>query len=676
MNKTLVKNVDEIIKDNSLSYAGYVIRNRALPTLEDGMKPVYRRILWTMHKMNATKYTKSNNISGQVMKFHPHGDSYPTMVGMAQPDNHLTPLIEGKGNFAQHTSRDLQAGAGRYTEARLAPIAIDVFKGLNKNVVNFIPNFDGTEIIPEVLPVKFPMILHIAQEGIAYSMANKMPSFNVNDICEATKRFITNGEKMVMVPDFATGGYIVKDDTTFERLNAEGKGSIRIRAKATIEGNVISITEIPYSTTREAIIDKIIKLEKDKVITEITDIKDLTGLNGMEIEIICKRNTDMKLLLEKLYKMTPLEDTYSCNMNILYNNLPVVMGTWEIIEKWIEWRIGCIERQLQGEVDKLTKEYHLLRSFELVINDIDEVIQIIRESEESEVNKKLQERFKLSEIQADYISNMKLRNINKNFMEKKMIDIEKMTQEIIRKEFIIEDRKSKLDIIVEDLDEIISKYGSNRRSEVIEIDETIIKNTRKAIEQQVNDYNVTLFITKEGYVKKVAKASGNHKLKPNDEVIHEFKTTNAGELVVFAGTDAHKIQISSLTDCKMSDYGDFIPAIIEEKELIGFTVVDDKYKFILINYDNGKIAKVDLASFKTKTNRKKLSNSLFDGAKVLKILTFDQEQDINIVQILNRKENEVVVNTKDITMKTSRATQGINVVRNTQYIKNIVNSQE
>lgn len=668
-NKIIAKRVDSIIKNNSLSYASYVIQNRALPMLEDGMKPVYRRILWTMHKMNATKFTKSNNISGQVMKYHPHGDSYPTMVGMAQKDNHLTPLIVGKGNFAQHTSRDLQPGAGRYTEAKLSPIAIDIFKGLNKNVVEFVQNYDGTAELPAVLPVKFPLILHMAQEGIAYGMANKMPSFNIKDICEATKTFIKTGEKNILIPDFATGGMIVKDEAVFKKINSEGKGSIRIRAKAEIEGNVISIVEIPYSTTREAIIEKIIKLDKDKQISGITSIKDLTGLNGMRIEITCKKSVDAKLLLEQLYKSTTLEDSYSCNMNILYNGLPQVMGTWEIIEKWIEWRIGCIERQLKGEVDKLTKEYNIYKGFEEIVKDIDKAINIIRNSDEETIIKNIMTEFKINEVQAEYITNMKFKNINENYMKKKIVEIENMAKEIEEKENIIKDRNKKLEIIIQDLQEIEKKYGADRRSQIIELDEQAVKTTKKAMEKQANNYNVTLFITKEGYVKKVQKVVGTNKLKPGDEIIQEFKTTNSGELVVFSGTDAYKIQISSLTDCKMSDFGDYIPAIIGVKDFVGFTIVDDKHKFIIVCYDNGKIAKVDLNSFRTATNRKKLSNSLFAGAKVLSIETFECDKDIVVVCSFNKRDKENVINTSKISMKTSRATQGIKVLRNIKYIK-------
>lgn len=667
MKKIIDENVDKIVKEGMLSYGNYIITNRALPSLEDGLKPVYRRILYTMHKMGATKFTKSQNVEGACMKFHPHGGSYPTIVGMVQKDNNLTPLIEGKGNFAQHTSRDLQAGAGRYTEVKLSEISKDIFKGLNKNVVNWIPNYDDTDEIPEFLPVKFPNILHIAQEGIALGMSNKMPSFNINDICKATIEYIESGNKVILIPDFATGGKIIKDDIMFNKINSEGRGTIRIRGKAEIIGNTISITEIPYSTTREAIIEKIIKLVKSKELIEITGVKDLTGLSGMEIEITCKKNTNMEILLEKLYKLTPLEDTYSCNMNVLHNGLPKVMGTWEIIDKWINWRINCIENQLKGEVEKLSKEYHLLVSFEKIVDNVEKVVDIIRISKEEEIISELMKIFNLSEAQAEYISNIKLRNLNKEYIEKKLVNIKKLGDEIVNKEFIIEDKKSKLNIIVDDLKEVSKKFGVERRSKVIEVSKEDIKKVTKVIEEK--DYNVTLFITEQGFIKKVTRVTGTHKLKPNDKIIHEFNTTNNSEVIIFAGTDAYKIKTSSLKDCKISEFGEYIPAMIDNKNIVGYSVLDNKNKFMLICYDNEKIAKVSLDSFRTTTNRKKLSNSLYAEANVVKIETFEEDKDITVIQTIRGKEKETVINTKDITLKTTRNTQGIKVLKN---IKNFI----
>lgn len=661
-----MKNIVNILNDNSLEYAAYVISDRALPDLRDGMKPVYRRILYTMERMNAYSFTKSANIEGKTMEIHPHGGSYGTMVGMVQRDTNLTPYIIGKGNFAQHTSRDLQPGAPRYTEAKLSSLGKDILKDLDKKIVDFVPNYDGTIMMPEVLPVKFPSVLHYAQEGIAFGMSSRIPSFNLVELNDAVIKYIKTKERTILIPDFATGGYIIDNKEIFERVNNEGLGTLRLRAKTEIKNNVISIIEIPYSTTREQIIEKIIELVKSGKLKEITDIKDLTGLHGMEIEITCKKNTDMKLLLEKLYQNTPMESTYSCNMNMLYNGLPKVVGVWEIVDKWTEWRIGCIKRGLSNEIDTLTKKLHISKGLEKVLLGIDRAVEIIRKSDEIDINPNLIAEFKIDEIQADYISNMKLKNINKDYINKHVKEIESLEEVIKSKLDIMNSDNSILEIICNDLKCINETYGQERRTQPLTIDEAI-KKTISKVKKEIADYTVKVIVTKDGYVKKLnSSVRAEQRLKDGDVILEEFDTNNKNELVIFSGTDAYKLKLDVLSNSKPSDMGDYIPNIIGTPEIIGYTIVDDSYKFILVCYENGKIAKVDLSSFKTETSRKKLSNSLSNKAKVVNILSFKEEEEFILI---DKKGKEIIKNTRDLTTKALRSTQGVNVARNIVNIK-------
>jgi len=661
-----MKNIVNILNDNSLEYAAYVISDRALPDIRDGLKPVHRRILFTMDRMNAYSFTKSANIEGKTMETHPHGGSYGAMVGMVQKDSNLTPYIIGKGNFAQHTSRDLQPGAPRYTEAKVSPLAKEILKDLDKKTVNYIPNYDGTIMMPEVLPVKFPTVLHTAQEGIAYGMASRIPSFNLIELNNAIIHYINTEEKTLLIPDFATGGYVINNKDVFEKINDEGSGSLRLRAKVEIKGNVLSITEIPYSTTREQIIEKVIELVKGGKLKEVTDIKDLTGLHGMEIEITCKKNTDMRLLLERLYQNTSMENAYSCNMNILHNGLPKVMGVWEIIDKWLDWRMDCIKNGLMHEIENLNQKLHLLKGLEKVLLDIDKAIEIIRRSDEDVINSNLKIEFNIDDIQADYISNMKLKNINKDYIIKQIKDIEALEDLISVKNNVLNSDESIKYIICEDLKSINSKYGQERKTQILTIDEKIKEVISKA-KKEVPDYSVKLLVTKEGYVKKQnTSVRADQKLKDGDVVLEEFDTNNKNELVVFSGTDAFKIKIDALSNSKPSDMGDYIPNIIGVSEVVGYTVVDENYKFILVCYDNGKVAKVDLESFRTETSRKKLANSLNKNAKVVNILSFKNEEEFILI---DKKNKEIVKHTQDLITKASRSTQGVNVARNIVNIK-------
>ena len=614
-----------------------------------------------MHKMGATTLTKCQNIEGQVMKYHPHSGTYPTLVGMVQTDGNITPYIVGKGNFAQHTSRDLQCAAPRYSEAKLSEIAKDILKDLNKNTVDFIPNYDGTLTMPEVLPVKYPAILHYAQEGIAVGMASKIPSFNLKELNDATIKYIKEGITTTLIPDFATGGYVIDQPQAFEKINETGLGSIRLRAKATIDKNIISITEIPYSTTREAIIDKVVELIKSGKLKEITDIKDLTGLHGMEIEITCKKNADMELLLEKLYLLTPMESSYSCNMNVLHEGLPKVMGVWTIIDKWLEWRKECVKRGLRNEISDLEKKLHLLKSLEKVLLDIDRAIEIIRYSEDIAIDSNLIEHFNIDKVQADYISNMKLRNINKDYITKQIKDIEQLENKLNNLHNTLKCEHLIRDLICEGIQEVTDKYAQDRRTKLITICEKTKEKVVK-IKKEIPDYKVRLLVTREGYVKKLSpNTKADQNLKPGDEIVQEYETTNLSELVVFSEKDAYKIKLHQLNDCKPSQLGDYLPNLLGIKNILGYTIVDDNYKYTLILYSNGKIAKIDNNSYKTETNRKKLANSLYKDSEVLQILTIKDDCDINLI---NNKGKKTIKNTNILMPKKSRNTQGVSTLKN------------
>lgn len=652
MSNIINKMIQNIINENMMEYSSYVIKHRAIPDIRDGMKPVYRRILWAMKQMGATNtFTKSFNVTGQVTKLHPHGDTYQTIVGLVQKDNNLTPFIDGKGSFGQRTSSELQAAAARYTEIKLSDLSIEMLNSTNSKVVNWIPNYDGSEFMPEVLAVKFPAVLHIAQSGIAVGMSCNIPSFNLVELNEAVIKYIKTGEKTILVPDFPTGGKILANQERFKEINETGKGSIRLRAKADIKGNIISITEIPYTTTREKIIEKIIELKKSSRLPEITEINDLTGLDGMEIEITAKRNVDMNLLLEKLYQLTPLESGFGSNINVLDNGLPREIGVWDIIQKWLEWRKDCVTKELKSEIETLEEKLHILHGLGKVLLDIDKAIEIIRHS--SNINAVLMSYFDIDEAQAEYISNMKLKNINQDYIIKQMNDIKETEKIVSSKKEILNHDQLIYNLICDELEIVNKKYGQPRRTEIVNITEKV-KQIMTKVKKEVPNYAVKIIVTKEGYVKKIkGNTNAQQKIKDGDEILHEFNSFNKDNLILFSGTDAHIIKINSINEHKPSQLGDYYPTILGVKNIIAATISDDKHKFILALFDNHRIAKIDLSSFVT--TRKKLSNSLYDGGKLIKMMTFEEECDMKFI---SKNGKEKPFKTSDYAAKTKRNTQG------------------
>lgn len=661
MKQIIDKNVENIIEDNMLGYAASVLLDRAIPDIRDGFKPSVRRILYSMYLQKAFHLVKSANAAGSVMRLHPHGSTYGVMVGMVQRDNQSIPLLSGKGNFGQHTSRDLMPGADRYTEVKLSEISIDMMKDFNKGLVNFIDNYDGTIRMPEVLPVKFPSILAYCQSGIGVGFSSSIASYNLNELCDATIKYIKTGNHDILVPDFATGGYILNEENVFNQINKTGTGTIKLRGKAEINGNEILITEIPYTTTREAIIEKIIDLAKTQKLKEVVDVKDLTGLKGLLIEVTARRGTDMNLLLQKLYQFTPLQSTHSSNMNILVDNLPKVLGVHQVIEKWIDWRRSCIKRSVSYDIQKMKEKLHILQGLEKVLVDIDKAIEIIRTSKEDLIEINLGKYFGIDYEQASEVSNMKLRNINKDYIIKKIKDIHKLNDDILEYQEILGDDKKIDQLVIDGLEETKSKYGKPRLTQIIEVAPV----QQIVIEENIPNYLAHVYVTKDGYCYKF-KNNQEPNLKPGDEVLHYFETMNDAELIVF-GEDilCYKIKLSSIEETKAGSLGVYIPTVLRVNDLkiVSYSIYDDQRKFIIIAYDNNKVAKISMKVFEG--NRRVLKRAYNEKQKVVNILTLKDEEKLKITT----DKTLVEINTTDLPLASSRVTPGIYSTRKGKMIK-------
>ena len=459
--------LNNLIQNNSMSYSAYVLLNRCIPDLRDGCKPIHRMIMYSMYKNKTFNLTKSANVCGKVMEFSPHGDCYQTVVNMVQKDKQHVPLIQGKGNFAQHTSRDLQPAASRYSEVKLSDIAMSMLQDLDKNMVNFVDNYDGTQKMPECLPTKYPSILCYNNIGIGVGMSSSICSFNMNEVNLAIIDYINNGNKKLLVPDLPTYGFIKQDQDEFKKINDIGMGKIYIRGKCDVEKNIITITQIPYTTTREAIIDKIIKLVKDGKTKLITSVKDLTDLQGVCIEITCKKTANTKDVIDFLYKNTPLESTYNIEMRMLVDGLPKVLGVWHTIDKWLEFRRDCIVKGLTHEIEKLKLREHILEGFKNIINVIDDVIDVIKKSEHDVLIKNLMKKFCLTELQAEYIGNIKLRNLNKTYISTKIKELDDIKSTIKQNNEIINSTKLIDEVVIKGLEETNKKFKTQRRSQII-----------------------------------------------------------------------------------------------------------------------------------------------------------------------------------------------------------------
>ena len=683
-NSTLNENVhienagtvtNEIITDtltkNFMPYAMSVILSRAIPEI-DGLKPSHRKLLYTMFNMGLLKggTIKSANIVGRTMQLNPHGDAsiYETMVRLSRGNETLLyPFVESKGNFGKAYSKNMMYAASRYTEAKLAPICKELFDDIDKDTVDFVDNYDNTMKEPRLLPVTFPSILCNVTTGIAAGMASSIASFNLKELCETTIALIKNPEHIVsdtlVAPDFVGGGYIIYDKEELEKIYATGRGSVKVRSKYTYDKsyNCIDITQIPPTTTSEAIIDKIIELAKANKIKEISDIRDETDLKGLKITIDLKRGVDADKLMARLYKMTPLEDSFSCNFNVLINGVPKVRGVKEILNEWIIFRLNCVKRRINFSLAKKRKQLHLLKGLSKILLDIDKAIKIIRETEsESEVIPNLMIGFGIDEIQAEYVAEIKLRHLNREYILKRIKDIENLEDDIAELETILSSKTRMKKIIITELEGVIDKYDTGRHSEILyNVSDEVVET-----EAEVADYPVTVFITEGGYAKKIRTAnlrmSGEQKLKEGDKIIESVECSNRDEILAF--TNAHQVykaKVDDFQDTKASVLGEYVPSKLdmEEKEEVSYIAVFSEYKgYMIFVFENGKIAKVDMSAYETKTNRKKLINAYSDKSPLAAALYLPEDTDIVICASNGRK---LLVNTASILPKTTKNTQGV-----------------
>ena len=670
MNHTDMK-ITDTLRENYMPYAMSVIISRALPEI-DGFKPSHRKLLYTMYKMNLIKgqKTKSANVVGQTMKLNPHGDGaiYETMVRLTRGNESLLhPFVDSKGNFAKHYSRDMAYAASRYTEVKLDEICSEVFKDIDKNTVDFTDNYDGTLKEPTLLPVTFPNILVNPNQGIAVGMANNICSFNLAEVCKTTIAYLKNPKcdisKTLIAPDFSTGGQLIYDKDALDQIYKTGRGSVKLRSKYRHDkkNSVIEIYEIPYTTTAEAIIDKIIDLIKIGKVKEITDIRDESDKSGLKITLDIKKSTDVSLLMSKLFKMTSLEDSFSCNFNILIGTAPKVMGIAEILENWTKFRLECLKRKIKYDINKLTHKLHLMEGLKQILLDIDKAIKIIRDTEKDEdVVPNLMKGFKIDEIQADFIADIKLRNLNKEYILKRIQDVDDLNKELDRLDAIVKDECEIKKIIIDELKDISKKYGIERKTEVIYEDEVETFDESAAIE----DYNLRIFLTKGNYLKKIShvslRSSGAHKLKEEDYMICEWDSTNKSELILISDKqNAYKIRLHEIADCKASELGHYVPNIIEmepDEKIVYAVPTLDYHGDLLFVFENGKGARVSMKCYETKTNRKKLVNAYYGKSKLVGVKFIENDEDMVIYSSLDKV---VIFNTSLMQTKTTRDTMGV-----------------
>lgn len=672
------QHICDTLEKNYMPYAMSVIISRAIPEI-DGFKPSHRKLLYTMYKMNllSGSRTKSANVVGATMKLNPHGDMaiYETLVRLTRGNNALLhPYIDSKGNFGKQYSRDMKYAAPRYTEVKLDKICEELFKDLDKDAVDFTDNYDGTMKEPVLLPATFPSILINANQGIAVGMASNICSFNLEEVCNAAVKFIENPDidpeeiiKYIKGPDFSTGGQFIYNAKEFLEIIKTGRGSFKLRAKYKYdkENNCIEIYEIPYTTTCEAVIDAIINLVKDGRIKEIADVRDETDLDGLKITIDIKKNSDPDSIMNKLYKLTPLQDSFSCNFNILVNGKPRVMGIKEILDEWVRFRINCIRRQIAYDVKKKKDKLHLLQGLKKILLDIDKAIKIIRETEkESDVIPNLMNGFEIDNVQAEFIAEIKLRNLNREYIIERVSEVETLLKEIKDLEDCLRNETRIKRIIVKELSNISKKYAQTRRTEIIN-EEYIEVVTH---EHFIEDYNVKIFLTNENYLKKIPlvslRANPEHKLKDNDFIIQEVECRNKSELLLFSDKYIiYKVKVHEINDCKASNLGEYLANMLglEQNEKIIYLTATDEYEgYMLFGYENGKFSKIPMQSYETKTNRKKLTNAYSDLSRLVYISHIKEDCDLVAYSSINKV---LVFNTSSINVKTSRDSQGIQVMK-------------
>lgn len=669
------QHITDTLEVNYMPYAMSVIMSRAIPEI-DGFKPSHRKLLYTMYKMGLLQggTIKSANIVGRTMQLNPHGDAaiYETMIRLARGNESLLhPYVESKGNFGKSYSKNMQYAASRYTEAKLAPISAELFRDIDKDTVDFVPNYDNTMTEPTLLPVTFPSVLVNANMGIAVGMASNICSFNLKEICDTTVALIKDPDaditETLKAPDFIGGGQILYDEDKMNEIFRTGRGSFKIRAKYSYDkkNNCIDIYEIPATTTTEAIIDKIVELAKGGKAKEISDIRDETDKKGLKITIDLKRGTDADKLMKKLYKMTPLEDSFGCNFNVLIAGTPRVLGVRELLLEWIAFRTECVNRRVFFDLSKAKDRLHLLEGLQKILLDIDKAIRIIRSTdEESEVVPNLMIGFGIDKIQADYVAEIKLRHLNREYILKKTEDIEKLRAEIEDMEDILASRSRVKKIIVNELSDVVKNYDKPRRSEIIytsDIDD------ESEPDEEIPNYPVTLFFTKEGYFKKITpqslRMSGEQKLKENDEIIETVEAANNTELLFF--TDkcrVYKAKAADFDDSKASVLGDYVASKLEmepDENAVYMAVTTDYKGFMLFFFENGKLAKIDLSAYETKTNRKKLIKAYCEKFPVVNMFCVTEDKEYVMKSTSGRI---LLLNTGAIAVKTTKDSMGVSVM--------------
>lgn len=677
-NELIHQPISDTLEKNYLPYVMSVILSRALPEI-DGFKPSHRKILYTMYKMGLLKglRTKSANVVGQTMKLNPHGDEaiYGTLVRLSKDNESLLyPYVDSKGNFGKVYSRDMSYAASRYTEVKLMPIAEEIFTDVEKDTVDFVPNYDGTMYEPSLLPVKFPTILTNPTKGIAVGMASNICSFNLGEIIDATisltKHPRGNLLRYITGPDFPTGAMIIRDEAVFKQMMEEGTGTFRIRGKSTYikKEHIIEITEIPYTTTNEAIIDKTIQLIKDGIIKEINDIRDETGLAGPKIAIDLKRGADPDKVLQRLYRDTTLEDTFSCNFNIVLNGYPAQLGVRGILQNWLDFRMGCFRRKVRYDLRKYEDKLHLIQGLKKVLLDIDKVIKLIRETKrERDVVPRLMEAFVLDEIQAEFVANIRLRNINREYIqnrvdeEQELIDLVDYWRSVYNSDELI------LELIVKELREIKKKYDQGRRSEIIEASQVEIE--EEIVEEVIED--LVVFRTWENYLKLITPASlersPEQRLKADDEIIQELAIDSSYDLLFFSDQgNVYKARANAIEQSRANELGQYLPTILElepGEDILHMVATKDYSGYMLFLFENGKIAKIPLESYITKTNRRQLINAYYIDEPLVQMAFIPQDQDILIYRYAQQKEQLLLLDTSVINEKVTRNSQGVQVVR-------------
>lgn len=667
--------VSETLEVNYMPYAMSVIVSRAIPEI-DGFKPSHRKLLYTMYKMGLLTggRTKSANIVGQTMRLNPHGDAaiYETMVRLARGNETLLhPFVDSKGNFGKVYSRDMAYAASRYTEAKLDPICAELFRDIDSDTVDMVDNYDATMKEPSLLPTSFPNVLVSANQGIAVGMASNICSFNLKEVCDTTIALMKNPDHDILEtlpgPDFSTGAELLYDEATTREIYSTGRGSFRLRAKWRYvkEDNLIEITEIPYSTATEVIMDKVAELIKAGKIREIADMRDETDLGGLKLTIDLKRGVDPDKLMQKLFRMTPLQDSFACNFNILIAGMPRVMGIGEILSEWTAWRMDCVKRRLYFQVQKKRERLHLLKGLERILMDIDKAIAIIRETElDSEVVPNLMIGFGIDEIQANFVAEIKLRNINKEYILKQTKATSQLEQEIAEMEETLSSPRKLKNVIIKELQQVSEKYGQPRKTEILY---NVEEAEPEKEEDETPDYPVTVFVSNGGYLKKITaqslRMSGEQKFKEGDSLAYSVETTNRVEILVFTDKfQCYKSRLSDFEDSKASLLGDYLPQKLgmdAGENVLQVIFPGDGKGFVLFFFENGKVAKVPLSAYETKTNRKKLTGAFSDKSPVVKILSLGADAQIAMYSSDGRA---MIFSTADLLPKTTRNTIGVAVM--------------